>query len=527
MSRPRVVVSWSDALLHEHLKPVMGNSPDETPARRRIKLPEGLLKRPSALDSKPTAPHLDALMGESLVTLADEQGSDEWRVADSFEGTQILGGTGSGKTSGSGREIAYAFLLKGYGGLILTAKAEERERWETYWHHSKRPDSLIVVEPQGRFRLNFLDYEFQTSSGSQLTQNLVALFMTAMSPGGGAAVASDPYWDDALRQMLTHAIDLVALANGKVTLQDLASVIRDAPQSAADSHSKTWQNASACWTMLGQAQERTTDAARREDLADTVEYWLNDFAKLSERTRSVVVSSFTSKATGLLRSPLRELFCTDTTVRPEDTFLGRVVLLHLPIKDFGEVGRFAQVLFKTVWQRAGESSRRDLSLPDARPAFLWADESQYFVTHEDMLFQTTARSKMLATVYLTQSLSNYYAVLNTRGGTAATDSLLGNLVTKIFHANGDPVTNEWAERVFGHTKKAVFGATQGHGQPSSQNLHFAFEPSVPASSFTTLKKGGKHSQPPFLVTAKCFQGGRIWSNKRTDRDASFDQTRHP
>ena len=35
--------------------------------------------------------------------------SDPWRIRDACEGLQIFGGTGSGKTSGSGQAVARAF----------------------------------------------------------------------------------------------------------------------------------------------------------------------------------------------------------------------------------------------------------------------------------------------------------------------------------------------------------------------------------------------------------------------------------
>ena len=127
------------------------------------------------------------------------------------------------------------------------------------------------------------------------------------------------------------------------------------------------------------------------DFDGTADFWLNDYPSLSERTRSIIVSSFTAKASTLLRSPLRRLFCSDTTVSPADSCAGKVIVIDLPVKEYGEAGRFAQVLFKTVWQRDIERRRVDQS---TRPVFLWADESQYFVTSEDMLFQQTARSAL-------------------------------------------------------------------------------------------------------------------------------------
>lgn len=499
-------------------------------------------------------------LDDPLVSFNDEPkvgpDADNWTFRHAFEGTQVFGGTGSGKTSGSGRTLALAFLKSKYegrypfGGLVLTAKPEELSLWADPRPEKpedlgycplvgRQPEVIVVGTDIERYRswgiqtpyeghsFNFLQYEFSRGKGGKFTQNLVSLFYTALESGqarGGSS--ADPYWEDALRQLLTNAVDLVGMAKGRLSLQDLTQVILTAPQTQAEAHSPEWQRGSFCWACLQEAEENERDPARVEDLRQTAEYWLLDFAGLADRTRSVIVSSFTSKATALLRSPMRQLFSAEkSTVTPDDTHRGKIVILDLSVKEYGEVGRFAQILFKTVWQRATE--RRDLkAFPN--PVFLWADESQYFVTSEDMIFQQTARSKRAATVYMTQNISNYYAVLGGRSGNATTDSLLGNLQTKIFHANGDPSTNEWAERIFAKEKQRLVG--EGIGMSGANfSTSEAMMPAVPAARFIPLKKGG--GEPP-VVQAIVFQAGRSWTRfgkdgKPVERPGvlvEFDQT---
>ena len=54
--------------------------------------------------------------------------------------------------------------------------------------------------------------------------------------------------------------------------------------------------------------------------------------------------------------------------------------------------------------------------PNDRPVFLWEDEAHYFTIEQDAEFQTTARSKGISVVRLTQNLPNfldaYVAALN-------------------------------------------------------------------------------------------------------------------
>src|SRR5690349_13785492 len=72
---------------------------------------------------------------------------DAWRIKDSYEGTQIFGVTGSGKTSGSGQTIAKAFLSAGYGGLVLAVKNDERDLWERWCRETGRSADLVVLSP--------------------------------------------------------------------------------------------------------------------------------------------------------------------------------------------------------------------------------------------------------------------------------------------------------------------------------------------------------------------------------------------
>src|SRR5690348_13491418 len=63
---------------------------------------------------------------------------DVFTVGDACEGVCILGGVGSGKTSGSGAAFARAMLSANFGGLVLTAKPGERALWEGYAREAGR-----------------------------------------------------------------------------------------------------------------------------------------------------------------------------------------------------------------------------------------------------------------------------------------------------------------------------------------------------------------------------------------------------
>lgn len=78
----------------------------------------------------------------------------------------------------------------------------------------------------------------------------------------------------------------------------------------------------------------------------------------------------------LQRGALRELFCTTTNITPEACWEeGKIIVVDLPIHEWGKVGLYAQVAMKYLFQQA--ISRRDLA-KNPRPCFLWADESHFF-----------------------------------------------------------------------------------------------------------------------------------------------------
>ena len=58
--------------------------------------------------------------------------AEPWTIGDSFEGVQVFGDTGSGKSSTSAKVLAASMLRAGYGGLVLTVKPEDSTDWKQW-----------------------------------------------------------------------------------------------------------------------------------------------------------------------------------------------------------------------------------------------------------------------------------------------------------------------------------------------------------------------------------------------------------
>jgi hypothetical protein len=237
------------------------------------------------------------------------------------------------------------------------------------------------------------------------------------------------------------------------------------------------------------------------------------------------------------RGVLRELFADCTSnIDPTVVEDGYILLIDLPVKEFGEVGLLAQSIWKYAFQRSIE--RRDVRT-SPRPVFLWADEAQFFVSAHDLEFLSTARSSRVSTVYLTQNLPNFYAALGgDERGRSAADSIFGNLSLKVFHANGDPQTNNWASNLIGRTRQFFYNSNSSYGAPDGWTALFGPSPGAQVSAgmsesyefevqptvFNTLKTGGWRHKG--IVEVIVLQSGRMFRDTgRPWRLATFSQQR--
>lgn len=471
--------------------------------------------------------------------------SDHWTVRDAVEGTLVMGATGSGKTSGPGRALATSMLNAGFGGLVLTAKPGERETWATYCAETNRTDDLVVVGADAKQRFNFLNHELnRRGEGAGLTENIVSLFSNVMevkernSTGGGGR-EEGAFWKQGAQKCIRNAVDLASMATGRVSVPDLVNICLSAPTTKAQLKDPAFQGSSMCFRYLKDAHDRAKGPRQDYDFGVVCDYYMVEWPNLADKTRSVIQATFLGWADTLNRGLLRELFCTDTTITPEAVETGTIILIDLPVKEFGEVGQFAQVLWKYCFQRSIE--RRNVE-ENGRPAFYWADEAQHFVTSYDMHFQTTCRSARVATVLLTQNYSNFIAALGGgEKGRAETDSLLACLCTKVLLANGDPVSNDWCASLIGRSRQVLangsnsqnaderFGASFGLDMlgpygTTSAGFSETYEYEVQPREFTRLRTGGPGNN--WLVDAIVFQNGKQFRQTgRTWLRTSFSQKR--
>ena len=465
---------------------------------------------------------------------------DIWTLRDAAEGVLITGGIGSGKSSGSGATLFKSYLRAGFGGIVCCANIDEVERWRGYCEETGRLQSLIVIDKSLTERFNFLEYQMTVGRGSVFEAVRVLLDILNAAEGrieeGGDG--KDQFWQQTLKEILGKTLAPLWAAYGRITLPEIMRFILDRPKSEKDLGDDAWQETSFWAQTIARVADNPTHEPYRDDIKPVVDYWTNTLMTGDARTTGNIIQTLTARLDPFTSGDLRRLFTTTTTVVPEMTFEGAVIVLDLSAHEWGEEGILAQHIFKTMWQRA---IQRRPKTATARPCFLAADECQYFLAAADQQFQSTSRACRALTVYLTQNLPGVYAKIGGNRAQDVADALLGNLATKFFHAQPDPRTAEWAANMIG---KAVvwrenvgenesinsgkggnssssgggmgqkgqvssgsswqIGRGQGTSRGASQTVDYRLQP----SHFSTLLKGGG---PERMSEAVIFQAGRVFA----------------
>lgn len=455
------------------------------------------------------------------MTIWSAGGQDVWTLDDVTQGTLILGATGSGKSTCSGRTLAKAMLAKQFGGMILTTKPGEGREWGMFCDSVNRQDQVRWIRLGGPLKLNLLAYETQRlGAGAHLTENLVGFFRVLLSVMGQrhGQRANEGFWQNAGNQLLRNLLDVFLISKSPLSLDRLADFVSAAPTKKLDDD-EAWREIPLFGDVLATAQSNATDPKDQRAFEKAKSYWLVDYPTLAPETRSCVTFGFKAMLDVLRSREIYELLCSETSITPDCTFNGHIMILDIPVKDYGDAGVLVQCAFKYLFQRAVER-RKDMG-NQTRPVFLFIDEAQNFFTEYDTVFQQTARSSRVATVLLSQNVNNFYAHLGgDHNARYLFDSLAGNLNTKIFHANGDTLTNEWASKMLGtwdrpvtsssassHTSQSINPfdnepPTIGHGVTTRR------EPMVFPDEFARLRSG--NSKNGFHAEAYVYRVGSVF-----------------
>jgi uncharacterized membrane protein YgcG len=497
---------------------------------------------------------------------------DQFTLRDACCGVHVFGGIGSGKTSGPGHMLAGAYLRAGMGGLVTAVKPEEIDLWRRYAAEHGRKDSLVFFDENEGF--NFLAYELGRQ-GMDGIGTVTECFMRVLEAAKRASPTasqkgSEPFWEDSTRQILRYSIPVLYSASGTLSIGDLIRFISTAPTHPKDVTDLEWQKRSFMYQVVEAASHSPKVPMSPTALQDALTFWAEQFPAIPDKTRGNVVITVTTTLDRFKHGRLNRAFCGRTTIVPELTFHGAVILLAMPTLTWNEDGVIAQQLFKYMWQRAVLARNGLEQKHRERPIFSFSDEAQDTVSSYDGEFLSMCRGSKCCVAYLTQSLPAYYAKIGGDNPRDAAHNLAGKFMTHIYTTNACPETNEFASKVIGkvvkrranysrsnsrnvnfgmssgnsenygtsssygssgssgsgqgssHSSSRNGGSNRGTGtnwganrtQGSSENEGSGYSESMeyaiePGDFARTLKNGGK--QNGNLVTGIWFQGGRVFN----------------
>ena len=177
-------------------------------------------------------PKQDNVLNTPVLAFSDSDLADFRALC---EGIFIAGSAGSGKTSTSGRQLAYGLLrMPNSGGLILTAKSEETDNWKTYAKACGREKDLIVFNADSGLSFDPLHYEWtRPGRGSGDLESIIDFFSTLVSIGKKeAGHGHDPFWERGNEQVMRNVIKLLDLAGERISIANIDRVIKSLPTRA-------------------------------------------------------------------------------------------------------------------------------------------------------------------------------------------------------------------------------------------------------------------------------------------------------
>lgn len=477
-----------------------------------------------------------------------------WTIRDALNGLLILGGIGSGKTSGTGRFIGLQYLANDFSGLVMCSKADEVEAWKEYAKKANRENDLCIVQPNGTEFFDIFNYLCQSNrpAGVTLTGNILQVLKTVIegSQERSGRAGDDSFWEGALDLLITNCLELCLLHDGKITAQQLYNLAMSAPQKGI---TRSDENRKDSLTfVLNKVSERInkkieifknklskaqTDLYKKDEveyeraifeavpesytLSQVHNFFMDTYYNLSDKTRSIVHFLFVGFLQSFLREPVKSLFCSgQTTFTPEACLNNKIIILNIPTKIFQKAGRDVQSMFKLIFQKAME--QRDIN-KNGKAIFIYADEAQEFLLPTDIDFQATARSLRIAVVYISQNLPNFYACMGGLKSEYKVKAFLGTLATKIFNANADIETNRYASDLIGEAyivdKNWSKTISESYSKTTSES--FRLEKMVRPEGFVNLQTGGPLNN--FIVQGYLHRQGTCFSNGVNYKLISFSQ----
>jgi len=415
----------------------------------------------------------DPILDREILRLSD---SDIVRFRDIIEGgCLITGGLGSGKSSTSAKDLALSFLTAGFGGLVLTVKSDETPHWIEYAKQTGRTKDLVIFNAASGHSFDPLAYIWQAGGrAAAQIETVVELFTVLMAVGKVYQPSSgERYFEQAVEELMRA--NLIALSNAgePISINNLHRLIASLPIEKGQIDDASWQESSYCSAVIAKLRERreSFSAQQWEDLEIAIVYLLEKWPSLDPRTRSNIESTWSGMASKFTYSPFREMFSSGRfDFTPEQaTHERKIIVVDMPVLEYGrETSRLCQILVKIIFQRSW--LRHQYKRGCCNGAFCFQDEFALLMHRHEAHFHMVCRSSAVAPICITPNILNIAGEeFGEQLPGAKTLGFLGLLALKIFHANNETQTNEYAANQIGKVWAYIDGWNASSGEFHEHN----------------------------------------------------------
>jgi hypothetical protein len=342
--------------------------------------------------------------------------------------------------------------------------------------------------------------------------------------GGG----DDEYWKAQCERLLETAVIALQLAGEPVTSTTLHQFVMGAASAPAEVISETWQKSYHA-KVLETGYERRKSARQQHDYMLAKDYWLIEYPGMADRTRSSILTYATQILHVFNTGMCKDMVAGQTNITPDYILQGGWVLVNFPPSTFGAVGAF----ISTGWKYLTQLAILKRQAGDASPfCVIWNDEAHQTVTNFDSSFIAMCRSHKGCLVYLTQSVSSFYAAMKGEAGHHLSDALLANFSHVIVHAS-DPVTAKWASAKLGRRREILYSGSGSSphdvtiwdqmfkGPRVSGSFSEHYEQVLQDHEFMIGRTGGPENG--FLCDAVLLKSGESFSDGRNYKRVVFSQ----
>ena len=466
----------------------------------------------------------DPILDRVILQLSQQ---DAVRFRDIIEGgCLITGGLGSGKSSTSARNIALSLLASGYGGLVLTVKSDETEHWIEYAKETGREKDLIIFNAASGLSFDPLAYIWQAGGrAAAQIETVVELFTILMSVGKVYQPSSgERYFEQAVEELLRATLVILSNAREPISILAIHKVIASLPTEPPEVDDPEWQQSSECARIISKLRQRKEEftSSQWDDLEIAILFLLEKFPSLDSRTRSNIESTWSGMASKFTYDPFRSMFCSgrfDFTAEMT-THNHAIVVCDMPVLEYGrQTSRLCQILVKLIFQKAW--LRHQYKLRCCNGAFLFQDEFSLLMHRDEGHFHQVCRGSAIAPICITPNILNIAAEeFGEQQPGAKTLGFLGLLSLKIFHANNETLTNQYASdqigKVYSYIEGWNAGQSENHhhsGVSANKQLVHLLEP----IAFTSLLKpdgDNPYSEAVVYLSGRTFNATRTRSNPR-------------